>query len=150
MRLPRLGPKDALRWLLVLLLAVMTLGVAATFGVVALGKLGVALMPTFEMRLFIATTAAWSLGLWAATAGGLGAAAVLLARRSKAALWAWLAGFVAALLSQALETATARAAGAEADSSGAMTLFILGLMGWGVWVLTWHRPPSLPPGAGRR
>jgi hypothetical protein len=144
LRPPKLGPKDALRWLLTLLLGAMALGVVVTFAIVALGKLGVELMPTFEMRLFVATTAAWSLLLWAVTAGGLGAAAVLLARRSKAALWAWAAGFGGALLSQALEVAAARAAGAEVDTSGAMTLFLLGLMGWGVFVLTWRRPPTLP------
>jgi hypothetical protein len=144
LRLPKLGPKDFLRWLLVLLLGVMALGVAITFVVVALGKLGVELMPTFEMKLFIATTAAWSLVLWAVTAGGLGGAAVLLVRRSKAALWAWAAGFVAAILSQALEVSAAKAAGAQVDTSGAVTLFVLGLMGWGVFVLTWHRPPVLP------
>jgi hypothetical protein len=143
-RLKPFGPRDFLRWLLVLLLGVMALGVAITFVVVALGKLGLVLMPTFEMKLFIATTAAWSLVLWAITAGGLGGAAVLLARRSKTALWAWAAGFGGAVLSQALEVSAARAAGAEVDTSGALTLFILGLMGWGVFVLTWHRPPVLP------
>jgi hypothetical protein len=138
-------PRDVLRWVLIVALGAMAAGVAAIFVVVTAGKLGVVLLSTVEMQLFILTTSWLSTPLWAITALGFATAAVLLARRSKAAFWAWLAGFAGALVTQVLETTTATGSGAEIDPSGPATLVCLGLMGWGVYLLTYRTPRRLPP-----
>ncbi|MBN9320028.1 MAG: hypothetical protein BGN86_12785 [Caulobacterales bacterium 68-7] len=146
----RASPKDVLRVVVVLVLGGMALGALITLVVVGAGKLGLELLPTVEMRLFIATTAWFSLLAWAATIAGFGFAAVQLVRKAPGALWGWLAGFVASVITQAAETAVAARAGAEIDTSGIGILAILALMGWGIFTIEKGWRPTLPPGASRR
>ena len=146
----RASPKDVLRLVVVLVLGGMALGALITLVVVGAGKLGVELMPTVEMRLFIATTAWFSLLAWLATIAGFGFAAVQLVRKAPGALWGWLIGFASSVVTQAAETAVAARAGAEIDTSGLGILVILAMMGWAVFILEKGWRPTLPPGASRR
>ena len=117
----RASPKDVLRLVVVLVLGGMALGALITLVVVGAGKLGVELMPTVEMRLFIATTAWFSLLAWLATIAGFGFAAVQLVRKAPGALWGWLIGFASSVVTQAAETAVAARAGAEIDTSASVS-----------------------------
>jgi len=147
---PSLAPKDVLRWVIAVALGAMALGSLVTLVVVGAGKLGVELMPTAPMRLFIATTAWYSLISWAVTILGFGGCAWLLVRRQPGALWCWLAGYVSAFVVQLVETNAAKVAGAEPDPSGYGILVILALAGWGVYTIERGKRPKLPPRAMKR
>ena len=144
------SPKDVLRWVIAVVLGGMALGSLITLVVVAAGKLGVELMPTVEMRLFIATTAWYSLISWLVTILGFGGCAVLLVRKQLGALWCWVAGYVSAFVVQLVETNAAKLAGAAPDPSGYGILVILALAGWGVYTIEHGKRPKLPPGAFKR
>ena len=142
---PRFGPRNVLRWVIVLALGAMALGSGVVAVVVGAGKFGLRLIPTLAMDVLIATIAWSSIALSAVIAGGFAAAAVLLARQRRAAMWAWMAGFVAAFAQQALESTQAANAGAEVDTSGYGVLAMLAVLGWGVYTIDFRRPPALPP-----